>query len=159
MPKHLIKLSVILLMSFCILLGTSGYGSMILGTFDIQIYDTYFVTEWWPLLVILFLLLGFTSYLSSVLANGFKEKSANLILMAFTITLLALVFVYSHYKNMSYGDEGGWVVYPPLSAMAGEFMKSMRRWTIILICFKAALFGLLGLLVFQSFLKNKIRKP
>ena len=71
-----------------ILFGIDGFN--IDSTFDINIHDTYFVIANVRLVLLLFVFIFFTVYLIRAVRNGFKNITANLVLIIATI-LVAVV--------------------------------------------------------------------
>ena len=163
MRKHLVKILLCLFIAVCVLLGVFGYHELTSGNLSINLHDTYYVTEVWPVFLIIFIILGFTSYLSSELVSRFNDRSSNLVLLSFTLLLALVVFAYNRHTGQFFDDRGGWVVYPPLSTMEEGFEEAMmsrfRFWRNLVWAGKAILIGLSVFLIYRSFYWGKFKKP
>ena len=80
--------AVLVLVLTLILFGIDGLN--IDSTFDINIHDTYFVIANVHLVLLLFVFIFFKVYLIRVVLNGFKNLTANLVLIIATL-LIAVV--------------------------------------------------------------------
>ncbi|MUV02960.1 hypothetical protein GN157_04485 [Flavobacterium rakeshii] len=84
-------------------------------TIDINVHDTYFVIDHFPLILLLIVMPGFLIYGIRTLINKFRDKFINIVFILFTV-LIALLWIEAIIINDKLSSSGGWTLYPPLSA-------------------------------------------
>ena len=158
MRKHLVKILVFLLMAVAVLMAVFGFHELTLGRLSMQLHDTYYVTEVWPIFLIIFIVLGFTSYFSSELVARFNDKQANTVLLAFTLLLLFVLLFYNRNTGEFFGEDAGWVVYPPKMDFKTQVLPKLKRWWNLVLAAKILISAFAAFLIYRSFFQGKFKK-
>jgi len=157
MRKHLVKNFIFLLISVGVLLAVFGFHELTTGTLSLSFYDTYYVTDTWPVCLIIFIVLGFTGYLSSESVILFKDKPANLVLLGFTLLLLFVIFFYNRSTGEFFSNKGGWVVYPPNMDFKTKVLPRLQNWWYLVLFSQIILSAFAVFLIYRSFFDKRLR--
>lgn len=120
---------------------------------DINIHDAYFVADRNIALLAVFAIVSFPVYLVRAMSGRFRHLAVNGILMALTITMIVLLWYVE--KMIEFVYDGGWTIYPPLSALPQEIPERESPVHIAYIYICQALL----LLLFAFTLYRTIKKP
>lgn len=128
-------------------------------TVSIGIHDTYFVIESHYFAGAVFAILMFVVYLLRTLISRFRNNTLNCLLIIGTI-LSTLLLTFVIHLNELFSVEGGWTIYPPLSAQPNVVEIEERTFLmdgVYLYIFQVILMILLTYTAYRT-AKNSIQK-
>jgi heme/copper-type cytochrome/quinol oxidase subunit 1 len=89
----------------------------------INFYDTYYVINSGYVAVSVLITAGYICYLIRCLFLKFRDKPSNIILLVYN-TLFILLWVILITFNERFSIDGGWTIYPPLSAATPQKIET-----------------------------------
>lgn len=114
----------LLIISFCIDFFIFGRLSLFRDQMDIQMHDTYYIISGIKWFLGLFFFLSTLVYMIKESVRRFSHSLSNVILTILLISTLFLVLQGHRFVYAIQHMQGGWKVYPPLSAMP-EVMETI----------------------------------
>ncbi|MFC4213459.1 hypothetical protein ACFOWA_19860 [Pedobacter lithocola] len=143
----LIEISWLLLAAvITLLLCTLIFGLQIFqNSIDINLHDTYFVTQSSPIIFIFFIVISFTIYLIKEGKHSYRRKFQNLITLFLGFILLMclshlinIVATFASFEKFSQASSGesldnGWTVHPPLEAKNSKSVGKFEPFKILSI--------------------------
>jgi heme/copper-type cytochrome/quinol oxidase subunit 1 len=83
-------ISILIVSILCVTLFV-GLDGISIRTFDVSISDTYFVVTRFHIILIFFILIGFSTYLAKSLIEKFKNKSSTLVFSVLAIFFCLII--------------------------------------------------------------------
>ena len=106
----------------------NGFDKLVAGNFHIQLYDTYYITNKYLVSAGLFLIICHIAYLARQIIHRFSTTLPNLILLAVSGLLIIVISQFISQLSTMNLIKGGWVIYPPLSALPKDFEFETSFW-------------------------------
>lgn len=108
----LLQSSLLTVIFYTLIFGIEGL--KVESSFDLNLYDTYYVIPSLNILPIIGVLVFFGFYLLTTLRRSFKNLTANVILMISTFLLLIILFGLTSILDDYSNTKTGWAIHPPL---------------------------------------------
>lgn len=125
--KEVIWLTVSIGLTFLLSLIVFGK-SLLGGTIDIHLHDTFFVIPSFHILFPFFLLVTFLIYFLKEFRNSFQRTIPNWILIVIGFTLvITMTFLIKLFSSFSLETSGGWTLYPPLSSLGSDKLPEFTQ--------------------------------